>query len=217
MPIGIDAGVVATLLCVGLSFYVHESIGPILFASIIIMGAAIYAQMQHRGALDGKRLKWLLAAGFTVENVGRYWGMKGIHQGYFIRVYVDPHGHFHRRMGPDLCIMVYFEPMRRPDGKRDIALLRRIEQDILNETSWTHWEYLNCHAIHMCQRTRFTLLAGRSRFQKRIDRVVGIVKKYGLKPWPEEQVERWVRASPDLHGPKMEEFQENFPIPEGAY
>ncbi|MEZ4791704.1 MAG: hypothetical protein R2811_17020 [Flavobacteriales bacterium] len=194
----------------------NESIGLILVASFYIMGVALYTQMQHRGALGGKRLRWLLTAGFTMENVGRYWGMKGIHQGYFVRIYVDPHSHFHRRIFPDLCIMVYFEPMRRPDGKRDIALIRRIEQDILNEPSWLKNEYLTCHAIHMTQRTRFTLLTGRSAVQRRIERLVDRVLKYGLKPWPEEEVERWVLTSPDLHGPKMEEFQENYPIPKSV-
>lgn len=215
-PVGILASVVATIVCIVLSVYMGTSIGVVLFAGFVITGASVYAQLQHRRALGGERLKWLLESGFAVENVGRYWGVKGSYCGHFVRLYVDPHSHFHRRMGPDLCIMVYFTPMRRPDGRRDIALLRRIEQDILDETSWVDREYLTCHAIHMHQRTRFTLCTGRRQIQERLDRVIGMVSKYGLKPWPEEDVERWVQVSPDLHGPNMEEFQENFPVPKDA-
>lgn len=213
----IVASIVAVLLCVALSIYVEESLGPILFAGAIVMGLSIYSQLQHRKALDGKRLNWLQSEGFTIENIGRYSGYKGTYQGYFTRIYVNPTSYFYRRIGPDLCIMVYFHPMRRPDGKRDMALLRQIEADLLNEWSWFQWEFLTCHAIHMHQRTRFRLFTDQRRIQKRLDRVIGKVTHYGLKPWPEADVERWVREASDLHGPNMEEFRENFPIREGAY
>lgn len=196
----------------------HEVVcGAVLFTGLVVVGAALYSRTEHRNALDGRRLNWSLTAGFVVENIGRYRGSKGAYHDYFIRVYVDPNSRFYRRLGPDLRIMVYFAPMRRPDGKRDIALLRRIEGDILNEMSWFQWEFLICHAIHMHQRTRFTLLTGQRRIQKRIDRVVSKVSKYGPKPWPEADVERWVREAADLHGPGIHEFQENFPMREGPY
>ena len=187
-----------------------------VFAGALMMVFAVYSQAQHRSALDGRRLKWLRTEGLAVENLGRYWGFKGIYKGYFTRIHVDPRSRFHRRLGPDLCILVYFQHMRRPDGKRDIALLRKIEAEILNEVSWFQWEFLTCHAIHMHQQTRFILFTGRSRIQKRLNRIVGMVSKHGLKPWPEEEVERWVHASPDLHGPRITEFQENFPLSEPA-
>jgi hypothetical protein len=180
-----------------------------ILAAVILVSMSLYARAQHRNALSGKRLKWLQDLGFTVENKGRYWGYRGIYKGFFTRIYVEPSSRFPKRLGPDLCIMVYFQPMRRADGKRDIALLRRIENEILNEPSWILTELLSCHAIHMRQFTRFTLFTGRSRIEKRLNRVHGAVIKHGLKPWPEHEVEEWVRAAPELHGPDTSLFQEN--------
>lgn len=216
-PTKIAASLAATLFCVALSIYTDRSLGAILFACLVVWGVSIYSQLQHRKALNGKRLNWLQSEGFVIENIGQYSGYKGTYQGYFTRIYVNPTSHFYRRIGPDLCIMIYFHPMRRPDGKRDMALLRRIEADLLNEWSWFHWEFLTCRAIHMHQRTRFGLFTNRKRIKKRLDRVAGKIIHYGLKPWPEADVERWVRESSDLHAPDMEEFRENFPIREGSY
>jgi hypothetical protein len=210
--------VVVALVIIVLSTLAHAmdvprgEIWSAVLTGMILIGCALYSQAQHRSAVNGRRLEWLTSEGFARENLGRYWGFKGMYKGYFTRIYVDPESLFHKRLGPDLCILVYFQPMRRADGKRDIALLRRIEAEILNETSWVQWEFLTCRAIHMHQQTRFTLRTGRSRIQKRLDRVIGLVSKYGLKPWPEEEVDRWVQASPDLHGPRIAEFQENFTI-----
>lgn len=174
---------------------------------------AMYVHSQHHRALEGRRLRWLRSLGFTIERIGRYRGYKGVYQGYFTRIYVDPDSLFFRRYGPDLCILVYFQPMRRPDGKLNTALLRRIEADLLNEVRWFESEILQCGETHMYQQTRFTLLTGQARVRKRLERVVSTVAKYGLKPWPEAEVARRVQASPWLHGPSIDEFQENFPYP----
>lgn len=216
-PTKIAASLAATLLCVALSVYVDQSLGVILFAGFVVLVMSIYSQLQHHNALEGKRLNWLRSEGFTLENIGRYSGYKGTYQGYFTRIYVNPTSRFYRRIGPDLCILIYFHPMRRPDGKRNMALLRRIEADLLNEWSWFQWEFLTCHAIHMHQRTRFRLFTNRKRIKKHLDRVVGKLTHYGLMPWPEADVDRWVRDASDLHAPDMEEFRENFPIREGSY
>ena len=215
--IKIVASSTAALLCIALSIYADRSLGVILFACLVVWGMSIYSQLQHRNALNGKRLNWLQSEGFVTENIGRYSGYKGTYQGYFTRIYVNPTSHFRERVGPDLCIMIYFHPMRRPDGKRNMALFRRIEADLLNEWSWFHWEFLTCHAIHMHQRTRFGLFTNRKRIKKRLDRVVEKIKFYGLKPLSEADVDLWVREASDLHAPDMEEFRENYPIREGSY
>ena len=210
LPVQITTSIVAILVCVVISIFIVEFWEPFVIAGIIAVSISLYSYMQHYNVLHGKRLSWLQSEGFMIENVGRYSGCKGIYEGFFTRIYVNPESHFFERMGPDLCIMVYFHPMRRADGKRDMVLMRRIEADLLNEFNWFQCEFLTCHAIHMHQRTRFGLFTGRRKIRKRLDRVVQKITQYGLKPWPETNVEHWVREAPDLHGPDMEEFRENF-------
>lgn len=215
VPITVITSAIVSAVLVALVFLVPVErrgrvIEPVSFivASAFLVGMTLYSWSQHSGALSGKRLNWLLDQGLTIERHGAYRGINGIYRNYFIRVYVDPSSHFPRRMGPDLCILVYFQPMRTRDGKRDIALLRRIESDLLNETNWIHTEDLKCHAIHMHQYTRFTIWTTRTKVQKRLDRVIDRVIRYRLKPWSAEEIEKWVREDPYLHGPDIASFQD---------
>lgn len=214
VPIVVMASVIVATMLIALVLLVPaehrgQVITPVSFivAAILMVGMSVFSWSQHSRALVGKRLKWLLDQGLTIEQHGAYRGIKGTYRNYFIRVYVDPSSHFHRRLGPDLCLLVYFHPMRTREGKRDIALLRGIESDLLNETSWIHREDLKCHAIHMHQYTRFTIWVSRKKVQKRIDKVVDRVMHYGLRPWSEEEVDKWVREDPILNGPDIDSFQ----------
>jgi hypothetical protein len=214
MPMVFVASVIVSAVLIALFLLVPiesrgKVIAPLSYISTaaILIGMSLYSWHQHRAALTGKRLGWLLNQGFTIEQLGAYSGLKGTCRGFFIRVYVDPTSHFVRRFGPDLCFLVYFQPMRTRDGKRDMRLLRRMENDLLNETNWIYAEQLSCHAIHMRSYTRLTIWVTQAKVKKRIEKVVDRVMQYGLKPWSEEEVEKWVRESPDLHGPDMETFR----------
>jgi hypothetical protein len=166
---------------------------------------------QHYKALLESRLSWLRDRGFVIENIGSYWGYKGCPEGYFTRIYVDPEYLYRSRYDLNICIMVYFRPMRRADGKRDIAALRRISSDILNDSGWRA-EHLTCHDIHLRQYTPFTPFTTAARIRDRLERLIGMVSKHQLKPWPEADVERWIQLQPDMHGPPIRTFQGNFTI-----
>lgn len=188
-----------------------EAVEPVTFliAAVALIGMSGYSWYQQRAALQGTRLKWLLEEGLTIEQLGGYVGIKGNYRGYFMRVCVDPASHFPKQYWPTLFVLVYFQPMRTREGKRDIALLRRIENELLNEVNWRYAENLTCHAIHMRSYTVLAPWVSRNKVKKRIDKIIDRIAHHGLKPWPEEAVAKWVLGSPELHGPQMQPFQDH--------
>lgn len=187
-----------------------EVIEPVSYIStaVIIIGLSFYSWHQQRAVLTSRRLSRLLNEGFTIEQLGAYSGLKGTYRGYFTKVYVDPDSRFHQHFGPDLCIMIYFHPMRTSDGKRDMRLYRKLENDLLNETNWIDTEQLSWHAIHLRSYTRLSIWVSQAKVKRRIEKLIDRVMRYDLKPWSEEEVNKWVRESPDLHGPNIESFRQ---------
>ncbi len=214
VSVAVSVAMIALILLVP-SEHRTKAIEPFtyVFAAVTLFAFSLYNWRQHTKALHGNQLKWLHAEGLVIEQLGAYHGFKGIYRGYFMRVYVDPESHFTRQYWPTLCVLVYYKPMRTREGKRDIALLRRVENGLLNETNWRHAEHINCYAIHMRSFTVLRPWVSRRKVKIRIDKVVDRVIKYGLKPWADDQVAKWVNESPDLHGPDIDLFQANFRNP----
>lgn len=77
---------------------------------------------RHRTIIQGRRLRWLTELGFSAENIGDYWGYKGVYRSYFIRIFYNWDTNLYRR-DQELCLMAYFQPPLLPDGKLDIAFL----------------------------------------------------------------------------------------------
>jgi len=219
IPNSVVASVIVSVVLIALIFSIPlEHRGKLttpdtyVLAAVVLIVASLFSWHQHQAALSSKRLNWLLNEGLKVEKIGPYHGLKGTYRGYFIRVYINPKSRLHRHLIPvtDIYFDVYFHPLRTREGKRDIGLLRRIENDMLNETIWIQFEYVSIHSIHMRSVSRFTIWTGPSLVKKRLDRLITRVERYGLKPYPEAEVETWVRESPYLQGPDTELFQVNF-------
>ena len=187
--------------------WVYPLIGVGMVATIV------WSYSMHRKAITGKRLAWLQSVGMTVEQREKYWGLKGIYKGYFMRLFINPESRFSYRQGPDLCVMVYFTPMRRSDGKRDIALLRKMEEDLTASIFDFRLIEWHCGAIHIARYAPYRWFSGQRMVQRNIDKVIDKVKEHGLRPWPEDEVEAWISRSPDLHGPDIDTFQAAYPAP----
>lgn len=166
---------------------------------------------RHQKALFDKRLHWLIEAGLHIEDRGFYKGFKGYYRGYFLRVYVDPDPIPYRYRGEvDICILLYYKPRSRSDGKRDIGELRRLEQDIDSEYSWWRFRDFRSRDRDMTLTMRMTQFTKQTRIKWYIERLIDKAIKHRLQPVTEPEVERWLNEDPALYGPNIEEFQKSF-------
>lgn len=83
--------------------------------------------------------------------------------------------------------MVYFHPVRRADGKPDIALLRKIQAELESSVFDLRRRTMIYRAINIVQHTPFTLLTTRAKVQKRLDHTVEKVMEHDLRPSSESK------------------------------
>lgn len=182
----------------------------------VLLVLLLWSNYLHRNAIERGRLRWLQDLGLIVENRKRYWGYKGDYKGYFVRLFVHPESRLHRLPLPDLYVMVYFAPMRRANGERDIALLRKLQEDLASSIFDVRMVEWDCGVIHIARIIPFWWSIRHRTVQRHLDRAIAKVMEHGLKPWPESAVEEWVLRSPELHGPPIEYFQESFNASRGS-
>ena len=205
-------------VCIGLvvhalsltGFIPGGPITPLFYLFIVIMLFSVFTIRfgKPRRAVIRDCKKWLGTLSFGLENAGDYCGYKGTYRGYFTRVFIHPKSRSDA-WSADLCIVVYFQPMRLADGKSDIALLRRVQADLYHGIFTKTPTIMDCHEISIAQYTPFTIFTTLPKVQKRLEQTVEKVMKHGLRPMPESEVEFWIDKDPDQHGPQVRSFQES--------
>jgi|GEM_PF-1946796 hypothetical protein len=167
----------------------------------------LWSRRLHRGIAIDRRLKCLLAQGFTEERIGDYHGLRGEHRGYFARIFVNPESRLHRR-DRELTIMVYFEPPKDHHDKLDTRLLDRINEELAPGFFSGRMTLLRVEASSVIHHTPFTPFISCKRINRRLDKAVDTALRFGLHPIPEARVHELVTESAWLHGPDIDVFQE---------
>lgn len=195
----------------------HGRFGPgvAFFGAVLAMvPVAIYDVQERRGWRRHTRFvaQWpaeLLAhAGFRVEALGDYRGLKGTRQGYVVRVYHDPGRSAQGLEGETLCVMIYYTPPRRPDGNWDVKRIHQLQ----NQLPRYEWITLDPFIVeyrlrYLCGRTPARWDPRWEEILSAIDRVIDVVVSYGLEPLEEAAVDQAVEREDWNNGPEIETFQ----------
>ena len=167
----------------------------------------LWSRRLHRGIATDRRLKCLLAQGFTEERIGDYHGLRGEHRGYFVRLFVNPRSHLHGRHR-ELTIMVHFEPPKDRHGKLDTRFLDRINEELAPGFFSARTTELRVEASAVIHHTPYTAFVSCERISRRSDKAVETALRFGLPPIPQARVHELLAESAWLHGQDIDVFQE---------
>jgi len=205
-------------------FLVYKSHGALLVywpwsvVAIVVLTSWLllleaFGRWQHRAVIQGRRLRWLTQLGFSVENVGDYWGYKGTYRSYFIRIFYNWESKLNKR-GHELCMMVYFNPPLLENGGLDAKFLDQANAAVTPALWESHICRMNYQASYLANHTPITFLTSQRRIRKRLDRAVTTVAERKLMPIGESAVHELVKGDPRIYGPHIDYFQMAYGIME---
>jgi hypothetical protein len=208
---------VTTLLLLLVLFLVvginDPEIGPKILLTLLVMAVSVHTfanaviyRHRHRDLIQGHRLEWLRGSGFTVENLGDYWGYIGTYRGYLMRIYFD-WSSSRTNQDHELCILVHYERPRRADGKSDIARIRRFQQDLVSPIFGRQDPLISDHHSFIIHHIAFTWFTKANRVKRAMDRAVDKLLEHKLAPLSEAQVIALIARSWE-NAPPISTFQE---------
>ncbi len=178
----------------------------VVLLTIWMLLMEVLGRSRHRTIIQGRRLRWLTELGFTIENIGDYWGYKGVHHSYFTRIFYNWDSNLNKR-SHELCMMVYFEPPVLSNGELNVKLLDQADAAVTP----AFWESQICRMnfgpSYLVYHTPITFLTSRKRIQQRLDLAVQTVAQRKLLPIEERAVHELVKGFSIAHGPSLDYFQ----------
>ena len=166
-----------------------------------------YNDRRHKTALYGKRLIKLKELGFEIENVGEYYGYKGVYNKYFFRIYYNPNSTLYKQTH-SIVIMLYYKPERKANNEVNIERLNSLNK------KYKRWEFSDPTDAHQVLfeeayiqiQTRFTLFTTFNKLKYRIHQALEYAHEEKLLPISEKEVDKLIAESVYKHGPSIDTF-----------
>ncbi len=168
----------------------------------------VYGKRLHKTVLYSKRLSPLTEMGFEIENLGNYWGYKGVYKNYFFRIYYNWNTRLKRQVDfREITIHLSFLPSQ--SGKKIDA--EKIIQ--LNKKYKNIWWKANIYEINFGQSFMefhypFSVFTGFQSIKTSIDEVLRIANEENLIPITEKELNKLIEVNALAHGPGIVTFQE---------
>jgi hypothetical protein len=192
------------------------SAGITVITLVALIVNETYGKKKHKTILDGEVfLPFKRELGFLKEelNAGEYHGYKGVYKRFFFRVYYDWNTSetSSRNAWREVCIMLYFEPVLTPSNELDIVFLNGLNHKYKDKNLITSpRQKIIVEASHIRLHRTYNLLTRFRHLKKRLDQLVEIAEKEGLKSIKESDVDELMKSDPYLHGPTIESFSDGF-------
>jgi hypothetical protein len=167
---------------------------------------------KHKTILDGEVFRpFKRELGFEKEelNQGKYHGYKGVYKKYFFRIFYDWNTTVtsNRTAWREVCVMLYFEPKFDSSDDLDTEYLDSLNRKYKDKNLITiPRQKIIVEVSHIRLYRIFNLLTRFSHLKKKLDQLVEIAEKEGLKPICEKDVNHLISQDPYLHGPSIESF-----------
>ncbi|WP_425391193.1 hypothetical protein [Ekhidna sp.] len=170
----------------------------------------VRGRKKHRTILEGRLFTRLCAElGFQKEhlNNNQYFGLKGVYDQYFFRIYYNWNTSLPGRMfDREICMMIYIEPPTKADKSLDLEHLNSISSkyDTRDELNPNYQVFVAPSYIAINR--GFTFLTSYRNIVDKLDQLIQIAIDENLQPIDESWVQRLIDEDEDRHGPLIETF-----------
>lgn len=181
----------------------------VFYVVIVVWGfmSDIIGKRRHETALQGRTLIQLRDLGFEIENIGKYFGYKGIYYKFFLRIYYNWNSMIPGvKNSKEIAILLHYTPLKTEDDELDVKRLNELNGKYRSSFWFPKGYLLKFEAAYVELHFPFYIFTSFKKVQSRMNQIIMIAAEEKLQPITEKEIDTLIAENAYMYGPPIETF-----------